>query len=58
MLMRQMRCSCGPRELGEVVSGADKRPFGPHFFDTAQQELAEPSGLFDLPEHRLDDLLS
>ena len=37
------------RELGEVVSGADKRPFGPRFFDTAQQEPAEPSRLSICP---------
>ena len=34
------------------------RPFGAHFLYTAQQKLAEASCLLDLPEHRLDDLLS
>src|SRR5919198_5218770 len=50
--------SCGDRELGDVVGGADQRPFCFHFLDAAQQELSEPSCLFDLSEHRLDDLLS
>jgi putative transposase len=35
---------------------ADHGPFGTNFLDAAQQKLAEASGLFDLPEHRLDDL--
>jgi hypothetical protein len=49
--------SGGAGELGEVVGGADQRPFGPDFLEAAQQELPEPSGLLDLSEHRLDDLL-
>jgi hypothetical protein len=40
------------------VGGADHRPFGPHFLDPPQQELAELSRLFDLSEHRLDHLLA
>ena len=40
------------------MGGADQRPFCPDFLDAAQQELPEPSCLFDLSEHRLDDLLS
>src|SRR5262245_10275524 len=52
-----MRSCCG-RQLGEVVSGADQRPFGFHFGEAAQQELSEASCLLDLSEHRLDDLLS
>lgn len=49
--------SCDPCQLDDVVSGADERPFGADFLDAAQQELSEPSGLLDLPEHRLHDLL-
>src|SRR5258707_4916622 len=40
------------------MGGADQGPFGPHFLDASQQELPEASGLLDLSEHRLDDLLS
>ena len=42
-------CSCGG-ELVEVVGG--------DLIDAAQQELAKPSGLFDLAGDRLDDLLA
>src|SRR5258707_83055 len=50
--------SCaGPRKLKEVVGGADHRPLGTHFLDTAHEELPEPSRRLDLPEHRLDNLL-
>src|SRR5215207_5803757 len=52
-----MAYSCGPCELGEVVAGADQRPFGLHFLDASEQELCKPSCLLDLSEHRLDDLL-
>src|ERR1700694_1180578 len=45
-------------ELGEIVGGADQRPFGFDFFDAPQQELPEPSCLLDLPKYRLHDLLS
>src|SRR5258708_12729853 len=48
----------GPCELGEVVGGADHRPFGLHFLDATQQELPEPPCLLDLSEYRFDDLLS
>jgi len=48
---------CGG-ELVEIVSGADQRPFGSHFVDAAQEELAEAPRLFDLAEDRFDDLLS
>src|SRR5829696_1397647 len=51
-------CSCGSCELGEIVGGADQRPFGLHFVDAAQQELPEPPCLLDLSEYRLDDLLA
>ena len=37
---------------------ADHGPFGAYFLHAAQQKLAEASGLFDLPEPRLDDLFS
>jgi len=40
------------------MGGADHRPFGAHFFDAAQQKLAEASGLLDLTEHRFHDLFS
>src|SRR4030095_431666 len=49
---------CGAGELGEIVGGADQRPFGPDLLDAAQQELSEPSCLFDLSEHRFHNLLS
>lgn len=38
------------------MGGADHRPFGAHFLESAQQELAEAPGLLDLSEHRLHDL--
>ena len=47
-----------PWRACQVVSGADERPFSTDFFDTPQVELPEASGLFDLSEHRLNDLLS
>jgi hypothetical protein len=40
------------------VGGADHRPFGTHFPGTAQQELAEASGLLDLSGHRFHGLFS
>jgi hypothetical protein len=40
------------------VDGADDGPLGAHFFEAAQQELAETAGLFDLSEHRLGQLLA
>jgi hypothetical protein len=33
-------------------------PFGAHFLDAPQQELAEAACLFDLSEHRFHHLLS
>src|ERR1700692_38761 len=60
---RPLACSSGHRQrfgqtpplgqLEEVVDGADDGPLGAHFFEAAQQELAETAGLFDLSEHRL-----
>src|SRR6516162_7673593 len=65
---RPLACSIGYRQsfgqtpplgqLEEVVDGADDGPLGAHFFETAQQELAETAGLFDLSEHRLGQLLA
>ena len=45
-------------ELDEVVDGAQEGPFCLNLVEAAQQELSEPSGLLDLSEHRLDDLLA
>ena len=45
-------------ELCDVVGGADQRPLCLHGLKTTQQELSKSSCLLDLPEHRLDDLLS
>lgn len=53
-----MAGSCGTRQLDEVVSGADQSPFGLHFVNAAQQELPEPSCLFDVSEHGFDDVLA
>src|SRR6202051_1583193 len=65
---RPLACSSGHRQrfgqipplgqLEEVVDGADDSPLGAHFFEAAQQELAETTGLFDLSEHRLGQLLA
>src|SRR5258707_424813 len=49
---------CEGEQLQEVVGGADHGPFGTHFLDAAQQELAEAACLFDLSEHRFHHLLS
>ena len=40
------------------MGGADDGPFGANHLETAQQELAEAAGLFDLAEHRLGQLLA
>ena len=45
-------------QLEEVVCGADHRPFASDLGETAEEELSEASGLLDVPEHRLDHLLS
>ena len=42
----------------EVVNGAQQRPFALHRGKATPQELAEAARLFDLPKHRLDDLLT
>src|SRR3974377_1878356 len=41
-----------------MLDGAEKRPFGFDVFQAAQKELAESSGVLDLSEDGLDDLLS
>jgi len=46
------------RGFEQVVEGADHRPLGCDLVEAAQMELAEASGMFDLAEHGLDDLLS
>src|ERR1700682_2343616 len=48
----------GFRELEQIVDGADHRPLRSDLVEAAQEELAEASGMFDLAEHGLDDLLS
>src|SRR3984893_19183166 len=57
---RRQRCSQPPSvgQLQKIVDGADHSPLGAHFFEPAKQELAEAAGLFDLPEHRLGELLA
>ena len=40
------------------MGGADHGPFGAHFLDAPQQELAEAACLFDLSEHWFHYLLS
>ena len=40
------------------MGGADHGPFGPNLIETAQQELAEASGLLDLSEDGLDHLFA
>src|SRR5690348_10928268 len=55
------RCAsacCCSGELGQVVGGADQRPFVSHLFEAAEQELSEPSSSLDLTEDRLDHLLA
>jgi hypothetical protein len=56
---RPLACSSGHRQrfgqipplgqLEEVVDGADDSPLGAHFFEAAQQELAETTGLLICP---------
>ena len=48
----------GFREFEQIVDGADHRPLGSDLVETAQEELPEASGMFDLAEHRFDYLLS
>src|SRR5580692_3132376 len=53
-----MTSPCGFREFEQIVDGADHRPLGSDLVETAQEELPEASGMFDLTEDRFDDLLS
>src|ERR1700681_2581916 len=48
----------GFREFEQIVDDADHRPLRSDLVEAAQEELAEASGMFDLAEHGLDDLLS
>src|ERR1700739_4467586 len=50
--------ACRVSQLEEVVDGADQRPFASDLVEAPQQELPEASGMFDLPEHRLNDLFA
>src|SRR5258708_29920429 len=49
---------CFVGEFEQIVDGADHRPLGSDLVEAAQEELAEASGVFDLTEHRFDNLLS
>jgi len=40
------------------MGGADHSPFASHLIETSQQELPEASGVLDLTEDGLDDLLA
>src|SRR5882672_12882930 len=53
-----MTLARGFREFEQIVDGADHRPLGFDLFEAAQEELAEAAGVFDLAEHRFDNLLS
>src|ERR1700693_1193071 len=56
--IESMTSGRGVGELEQIVDGADHRPLGPDLVEAAQEELAEASGMFDVAEHRFDDLLS
>lgn len=43
-------------ECEEVAGSAEQCLFSAHLSDAPQQELTEAVGLFDLPEHRFDNL--
>ena len=45
-------------ELQDIVGGGFHGPLAAHVLDAAQEKLAEPAGLFDLPEYRLDNLFA
>ena len=53
-----MTSPCGVGQLEQIMDGANHRPLASDLIETSQQELPEASGLLDLSEHRLDDLLS
>src|SRR5579864_1414760 len=54
----RMTSPCCVGEFEQIVDGADHRPLRSDLVEAAQEELAEASGVFDLAEHRFDDLLS
>ena len=56
--MRTLRISspCSVGRLEQIVGGANHRPLASDFVEARQQP--EVSGLLDLSEHRLDDLLA
>jgi hypothetical protein len=45
-------------EYEKIMGDADECPLGTRLLEAAQQELAEPGRLFDLPEHRLGELFA
>src|SRR5277367_2267287 len=45
-------------QLQQVVNRADQAPFALRLVKATQHELPEPSSLFDLAEHRLNDRLA
>ena len=46
------------RKFQQIVCGADQGPLSRHIFQSTAKELTKLAGHFDLPEHRLHDLLS
>jgi hypothetical protein len=54
----RMTSPCCAGELEQIVDGADHRPLCCDRVEAAKEERAEASGMFDLAEHRFDDLLS
>ena len=53
-----MASPCGVGQLEQIMDGTNHRPLASDVVKAAQQELSEASGLLDLSEHRLDDLLA
>ena len=53
-----MTSPCGVGQFEQIMDGANHRPLASDLVETPQQELPEASGLLDLSEHRLDDLLA
>src|ERR1700732_5385998 len=54
----RMTSPCCVAGLEQIVDSADHRPLGSDLVEAAKEERAEASGVFDLAEHRFDDLLS
>jgi hypothetical protein len=52
-----MTSPCGVGQLEQIMDGANHRPLASDLVETPQQELPEASGLLDVSEYRLDDLL-